>query len=126
MKIKLFLSILLLSFASITSYASFPVSSYVANSENVSLSEDKVEEKVVMTSPAAAADRKTVSIILALVSVIFLPFALHNWYLGRNKQALWQTLLVIPGFILLLPPLVSWIWQIVDTIRILSGNSKFD
>ena len=126
MKIKLLLSILLLAFASVTSYASFPVSSYVASSQNAELSEDKVEEKVVMTSPAAAPDRKTVSIILALVSVIFLPFALHNWYLGRKKQALWQTLLVIPGFILLLPPLVSWIWQIVDTIRILTGNPKFD
>lgn len=68
----------------------------------------------------AKADKNpTVAIILALVSVLLLPFGLHNWYLGRKKQALWQTLLVIPGFILLLPPLISWIWQIVDLIRLL-------
>lgn len=123
MKIKLFLTMLLLSLAATTSYASFPVSSYTTNT---TVSEDTAEEKVTLSSPAAKADRQTVAIILALVSVILLPFGLHNWYLGRKKQALWQTLLVIPGFILILPPLVSWIWQIVDTIRIISGNPKFD
>ncbi len=124
MKIKLLLSILLLSFASITSYASFPVSSYTT--QTAQFAEDNVEEKVVVTSPAAKADRKTVSIILALVSVIFLPFGLHNWYLGRKKQALWQTLLTFPGAILILPLLVSWVWQLVDTIRIISGDSDFN
>ncbi len=124
MKIKLLLSILFLSFASITSYASFPVSSYQTTNSNYSQS--KVEEKVVLTSPAATADRKTISIVLALVSVLLLPFGFHNWYLGRKKQALWQTLLVIPGFILFIPPLISWVWQIVDTIRILANDSKFD
>ncbi|HEY8401046.1 MAG TPA: hypothetical protein VIK89_07290, partial [Cytophagaceae bacterium] len=62
----------------------------------------------------------TVAIILALVSILFLPFGLHNWYLGRKKQALWQTLMVFPGFILLgIPALISWIWQVVDFIRLL-------
>lgn len=125
MKIKLFLTMLILSLAATTSYASFPVSTY-STTTNTSVSEDTVEEKVTLSSPAAKADRQTVAIILALVSVILLPFGLHNWYLGRKKQALWQTLLVIPGFILILPPLVSWIWQIIDTIRIISGDSKFD
>ena len=120
MKIKLLLSILLLSFASITSYASFPVSSYTT--QTAQFAEDNVEEKVVVTSPAAKADRKTVSIILALVSVLLLPFGFHNWYLGRKNKALWQTILTL----LVIPAVVSWIWQIVDTIRILSNDPKFD
>lgn len=124
MKIKLLLSILLLSFASITSYASFPVSSYTT--QTAQFAEDNVEEKVVVTSPAAKADRKTVSIILALVSVFLLPFGFHNWYLGRKNKALWQTLLTFPFGILIIPAVVSWIWQIVDTIRILSNDPKFD
>jgi len=126
MNLKLFLSTLTITlFSVIGMQASFPVVKTVTTqTTQVSAVDEEVEE--VLTSPAAAADRKTVSIILALVSVILLPFGLHNWYLGRKKQALWQTLLVIPGFILLVPPLVSWVWQIVDTIRIVSNDSKFD
>ncbi len=126
MKIKLFLSILFVAIASITtSYASFPVTATNSTTSQVSTIENE-ENEVELTSPAAGADRRTVSIILALVSVLLLPFGLHNWYLGRKKQALWQTLMVFPGFLLILPPLASWIWQIVDLIRILSKDSKFD
>ena len=124
MNFKLFLSILFVAVTSITaSYASFPVTQTASTTQGTT-----VESENELSSPAAAAaaDRKTVSIILALVSVLLLPFGLHNWYLGRKKQALWQTLLVIPGFILIIPPLVSWIWQIVDLVRILTNDSKFD
>ena len=78
---------------------------------------EKIQSK--LKDKAAKGDNPTVAIILAIVSVLILPFGLHNWYLGRKKQALWQTLLVIPGFILLVPPLISWIWQVVDLIRLL-------
>jgi hypothetical protein len=71
----------------------------------------------------ATGDDSTVAIILALVSILVLPFGLHNWYLGRKKQALWQTLMVFPGFILLgIPALISWIWQIVDFVRLLANG----
>ena len=77
----------------------------------------------IQAAKAEKGDDNTIAIILALVSVLWLPFGLHNWYLGRKKQALWQTLLVVPGFILLLiPPLISWIWQLVDFFMLLGGG----
>lgn len=63
---------------------------------------------------------KTVAIILAFVSVLILPLGLHNWYLGKTKRALWQTLMVIPGAILILPAVASWIWQFIDLIVLLA------
>lgn len=76
----------------------------------------KLKNKLEKTS----GDDPLIAKILAAVSVLFLPFGLHNWYLGRTKIALWQTLMVFPGFILLgIPALISWIWQIVDLIRLL-------
>lgn len=80
----------------------------------------KVQKK--LENKKAKGDDNTTAIILAVVSVLLLPLGLHNWYLGRKKQALWQTLLVIPGLILLVPPLISWIWQIVDLVRLLGGG----
>ena len=125
MKFKLLLSILFVSVLSIgSSYASFPVTATNTLSTTTQVSE--LNEDVEMTTPAAAAERRTVAIILAFVSVLLLPFGFHNWYLGRKKQALWQTLMVFPGFILIIPPLVSWVWQIVDLVRILSKDPKFD
>jgi len=80
----------------------------------------KADAKAAKKAAKAAGDDTTIAIILALVSVLLLPFAFHNWYLGRTKIALWQTLMVFPGIILLgIPALISWIWQIVDLVRLL-------
>jgi hypothetical protein len=73
------------------------------------------------TSTTTKEKNGTLAIVLGIVSVLLLPFGLHNWYLGRKKQALWQTLLVFPGFILIIPALVSWVWQLIDLIKLL-GN----
>lgn len=76
------------------------------------------------TSSTTAGSDNNMAIILAIVSVVLLPFGLHNWYLGRTKQALWQTLLVFPGFILLgIPALISWVWQLIDLIKLLTTGS---
>jgi hypothetical protein len=92
-------------------------------SENLDVSSEEIINPEVNSKKKSDGTKDgTVAIILAIVSVLLLPFGLHNWYLGRKKQALWQTLLVIPGFILLVPPLVSWVWQIVDLIRLLANG----
>ena len=135
---KHLLSILTLTlFLSGAAFASFPVKKEKSKTEVTSIEQTakmdkktakaeakatKQVEKIqkVMEKAAAKGDDPTVAIILALVSVIFFPFALHNWYLGKYKKALWQSLMVFPGFILLLIPLViSWIWQIVDLFMLL-------
>ncbi len=103
-------------------FAAFQAVSTQQNVETVSASQEISNQQT--TTDTTATDKGTVAIILAVVSVLLLPFGLHNWYLGRTKQALWQTLLVIPGFILIVPPLISWIWQIIDLVKlIMNGGS---
>lgn len=122
------------------SYASFKVekSTNTKNSSAVVLDNEQGEntsfnvkpdvkeenDEVNSTEREQGGDDGTTAIILALVSVLFLPFGLHNWYLGRKKQALWQTLLVIPGFILVIPAIVSWVWQVVDLVRLLINGGS--
>lgn len=99
-------------------------SSSIARNQVVSENLKVSKEKTVSSADKTQSSGKdgTVAIVLAVVSVLFLPFGLHNWYLGRKKQALWQTLLVVPGFILLVPPLISWVWQLVDLVRLLANG----
>ena len=68
---------------------------------NQVVSENLEVSKNTNTADKPAGSDGTIAIILAIVSVVFLPFGLHNWYLGRRKQALWQTLLVFPFGILI-------------------------
>ncbi len=141
-------TLVLLMFMAGASFASFPVNKNANSNESTAVEaneidsekseiavekKSKLEKKIDKIAakiqkkvmPAAEGGDKdiTVAIILALVSVLVLPFGLHNWYLGRKKQALWQTLLVFPFGILLVTALISWIWQIVDLIRLLADGS---
>lgn len=102
-------------------FASFPVQTVQQDVASVSTTQSVTNHE---TTSATMGTDGTMAIVLALVSVLFLPFGLHNWYLGRNKQALWQTLMVFPGFILILPAIASWIWQVVDLIRLLSNGGS--
>jgi TM2 domain-containing membrane protein YozV len=123
MKKTVTLFLCLLAFSAMT-FASFHVekSTVVNNSSSVAVATNQAVATA--KAPASAADEKTtIAIILAIVSVVFLPFGLHNWYLGRTKQALWQTLMVFPGFILILPLIASWIWQLVDLIKLLINGT---
>lgn len=135
MKNLVFLLFLSVFTASVT-FAAFPVTNS-SNTETVTKKEattakklTKAEKKEIKeqikeakkAAKEAGDDDNTIAIILAIVSVIFLPFGLHNWYLGRTKQALWQTLLIFPGLILIIPALISWIWQIVDLFKLLGGG----
>lgn len=114
----------------LTSFASFHVkkSQEVAKSEIVHIedaaetilaeAENNIEINNSTPPPVAdaAGDDKTMAIILALVSILILPFGLHNWYLGRKKQAIWQTVLAV----LLITMPISWIWQLVDLFTLLA------
>jgi TM2 domain-containing membrane protein YozV len=137
MKKTIALLVFALTFTGMT-FASFHVEkSNKVNNSNTIVVENEVSEIATSISESSVAmatnpsddtskpaKNPTVAIILALVSVIFLPFGLHNWYLGRTKQALWQTLMVFPGFILLFLPLIaSWIWQLVDLIMLLINGT---
>ena len=140
---KKFLSTLaLLIYLTSVSFASFPVTTTNTKSNNTATSlkntaklekkADKAEARIAkkvkkiqtkLAKKESQGDNNTTAIILAIISVVLLPFGLHNWYLGRNKQALWQTLMVFPGLLLFgVPAVISWIWQIVDLVRIIGGT----
>lgn len=134
--------VVMMVFLASTSFASFPVKKSDSDNKATEVvseqdavdnaKESKITKRIqkvaakVQKKIAAAAEGQgagdTTAIILALVSVIFLPLGLHNWYLGRKKQALWQTLLVFPFGILIVTALISWIWQIIDLIRLLGDG----
>ena len=100
----------------------------ISSTNVLTVEETKVTNKEeIATSVAAVADsgkNQIVAMILALVSVIFIPIGLHRFYLGKSGSATAQLLMTIPGFILILPLLTSWGWQVVDLIRIITGDLK--
>ena len=138
---KFLSSLALVTILTSVSFASFPVTNFSPEESSTTVSANKsakaekkaekaearITKKVKkiqakLEKKAEKGSEDTTAIVLALISVLLLPIGLHNWYLGRKKQALWQTLLFIPGFILIIPAIISWIWQIVDLFRLLSGN----
>ncbi len=114
-------------FVASVSFASFPVKNSPNKTEKVATVEttkattkaEKRMAKKAAKQKAAGENSDMIAVVLAAISVLALPFGLHNWYLGENKKALWQTLLVVPGFILVIPAIISWVWQLVDLITLI-------
>lgn len=127
-KIITFLAIMM--FASLNvSYAAMPVSatpSYSTPSITASTPEKKESVKDFLAKKAADLSQK--QIIAAVLAFFLGNFGVHNFYLGRRKQGIWQLVLTVVGiltsFILVgIPILIAvWIWAIVDLIRILTGK----
>jgi hypothetical protein len=108
MKLKLFLSTVMLVLISVTaSYASFPVQRTTTQNTTV-VAEQNSEE---LTSPAAAGGEK--SQLIALILVIALGgLGIHRFYLGYT----WQ------GVVQLLTAGGCGVWAIIDLIRIITGD----
>jgi len=53
-------------------------------------------------------------------------FGVHNFYLGNTSKAVAQLLLGTVGCLVLVGPVISWIWGIYDGVQILSGNVSTD
>lgn len=109
MKLKLLLSIFVLSLAANMSYASFPVQRSLTSAEVVAT---EAEEGGDLFSPAALASQKSQGV--ALLLAIFLGFvAGHKWYLGSKWY--WNLLFIVTGGGL-------GIWWIIDVIGIITGR----
>ncbi|MFY8068071.1 MAG: TM2 domain-containing protein [Flavobacterium sp.] len=107
MKIKLFLSALMLTFGALTiSYASFPVEKTTTN--NVTVVENQEDE---LSSPATADSGKSQVTALILVALIG-GLGIHRFYLGYTWQGIVQ-LLTLGG---------CGIWALIDLIRIITGD----
>lgn len=67
--------------------------------------------------------KKYVAVILAWM---FGPLGLHNFYLGNNSKAIAQLLLSTVGAILVVGPVVSLVWSMVEGILLLVENYDRD
>jgi TM2 domain-containing membrane protein YozV len=109
MKIKLFLSFVVLLFGSLTaSYASFPVQkSSIDNTTTVT----KVTKDEVLSSPAVDGSGKSQVVALILCALIG-GLGIHRFYLGYTWQGIVQ-LLTLGG---------CGVWALIDLIRIITGD----
>jgi TM2 domain-containing membrane protein YozV len=107
MKIKLFLTALMLTFGALTfSYASFPVERTTTN--NVTVVENQEDD---LSSPAATSSEKS-QIAAIILAAFFGAIGIHRFYLGYTWQGIVQ-ILTLGGL---------GIWAIIDFIRIITGD----
>ena len=110
MKIKLFLSALMLMVGTLTAtYASFPVQRTNSNNTNTTIVVENQEDE--LSSPAIAADGKSQIIALVLCALVG-GIGIHRFYLGYTWQGIVQ-LLTLGG---------CGVWALIDLIRIITGD----
>lgn len=67
--------------------------------------------------------KKYVAVILgAYLGVL----GIHNFYLGNNNKAIAQILLATIGSIIIVGPIISLVWSLVETVLILTENIDRD
>ena len=67
--------------------------------------------------------RKAVAIVLALFVG---GLGIHNWYLGYKKKALVQALLSTLGIAIIIGPVITGVWVIVDIVKLATGKISTD
>ena len=108
MKIKLFLSLLLVCLAFTNSYASFPVKRTTTSTNITEVSESTAE----VITPAATAAGKDKWVAAALWFVLG-GFAAHRWYIGSPWY--WNVLYILTfGFLI--------VGHIIDIVQILTDS----
>lgn len=110
MKIKLFLSALMLLVGTLTAtYASFPVQRTTSNNTNTTVVVENQEDE--LSSPAIAADGKS-QVVALILCVLIGGIGIHRFYLGYTWQGIVQ-LLTLGG---------CGVWSLIDLIRICTGD----
>ncbi len=62
-------------------------------------------------------------LIYILLALFLGGLGIHNFYAGYKKKAIIQLLLVIPGFILIIPPFIEFIWVLVDICTVTKDST---
>ena len=78
-------------------------------------------------TPAVEQKSKLVAGLMGILFGIFLGgLGIHNFYLGYTKKGITQLLIGILGACLVVGPMVSGIWCLVEGIMILAGSINTD
>lgn len=85
----------------------------------------------VQTKPAPSTDypqgykikKKYIAVILAWVLGVF---GIHNFYLGNNQKAIAQLLLSTVGSIVLVGPIITAVWVLVEAVQLMVDNINAD
>ena len=63
--------------------------------------------------------------IIAIILAVFLgTFGVHNFYLGYISKGIAQLLLSTIGACIIIGPIITWVWVIVEVIMIATGSLK--
>ena len=81
----------------------------------------------VKPSAAAALDPNAKSKLVAgLLGIVLGSLGIHNFYLGNTNKAITQLLLGTVGAVVVVGPIISGIWGLVEGIYILTGKIATD
>lgn len=83
----------------------------------VNINKDETSSKPVDAKSKVAA---------GLLAIFFGTLGIHNFYLGYNKKAVVQLLLTVIGWIVIVGPIISGIWSIVEAIMLFTGSISVD
>lgn len=78
-------------------------------------------------APAVEQKSRTAAGLMGILFGIFLGgLGIHNFYLGYTKKAVAQLLICILGSCLIVGPVASGIWCLIEGIMILAGSINTD
>ncbi len=63
-------------------------------------------------------------IVAALLAFFLGVFGVHNFYLGYTGKGIAQLIITVFGVLLIIGPLVSYVWAIIELVCILTGSIK--
>jgi TM2 domain-containing membrane protein YozV len=78
-----------------------------------------------LAAPTAAGNAKS-KLAAGLLGIFLGSLGIHNFYLGYTKKAVAQLLIGLLGSCLIVGPMVSGIWGLVEGIQILCGKITVD
>lgn len=65
-------------------------------------------------------------IVAGLLGIILESLGVHNFYLGYTGKAIAQLVLSLVGWIIVIGPIISGVWGLIEGIMILSGSIDKD
>ncbi len=79
-----------------------------------------------LTATAATAPGSKSKLVAGLLGIFLGGFGIHHFYLGNTQKAIFHILLALLGLCIIIGPIASWIWGIVEGIMILTGKIDKD